>query len=142
MTGGKVVKTFKSRDVHTEGIVFEKSIKDKQERKLYSKKFFMSSPFIPLKDPFQKVRNLDLPFGTDVMNAEVFWTARDPLERFPAREPFKAYALIGLPKVKTIEERKKSHSRANEIPDGFERKVPMWKKMLDNEYNFIFKGVH
>ncbi len=115
-----------------EGIVFEKVMTDKEERNLYNKKFGGNeSPFIPLKNPFEKVRNLDLPFDADVMKAEKIWKSH--------REPFKTYPVIGLPKVKTMEERKKSHSRANKIKPGFENKVPIWDKTLDDEYNYLFK---
>ena len=107
---------------------------DKEEWELYHKKFGGNwSPFIPLKNPFEKVRNLDLPFNADVMNAERIWTSY--------KEPFKTYPVIGLPEAKTLDERKKSHSRADKIPPGFENKVPIWKKTLDDEYNYLFKGV-
>ena len=116
-----------------EGIVFEKVVTDKEEWKLYHKKFGPNeSPFIPLKNPFEKVRNLDLPFDVDVMNAERILMFR--------REPFKTYPVIGLPKVKTLEERKKSRSRANKIPPDFENRVPLWDKTLEDEYNYLFKG--
>ncbi len=140
-TGGKIVKTIKSHDVHLEGIVFERKFKNKEKRKLYEEKFNGSSPFIPLKNPLEKVRNLDIPFDADVMKAEEIWTSRDVFGRYPAKEPFKYYALIGLSKVKTMEERRKSHSWAEDIPNGYKNKVPKWKKMLDDEYNFNIKGV-
>ncbi|MCF6147081.1 MAG: carboxypeptidase regulatory-like domain-containing protein [Candidatus Kuenenia sp.] len=142
VTGGKEVKTIKERDVHTEGIVFEKSIEHKEERKLYNEKFKGSSPFIPLENPFEKVRNLDLPFDADLMNAKELWTSRDHFERFPVREPFKSYALIGLPKVKTIEERKETVRNADRVPPRFKNKATIWRKMLKDEYDFIYKRAH
>ncbi len=115
-----------------EGIVFKKRMTDEDEIKAYLKKFGGNeSPFIPLKNPFEKVRNLDLPFDADIMNAERIWTTH--------REPFKTYPVIGLPKAKTMKERKKSYSRADRIPSGFDYKVPIWKKMLDDEYNNMIK---
>ncbi len=118
----------------TEGIVFEKVMTDKEERKLYNKKFGPNwPPFIPLKNPFERVHSLDLPFDADIMNAEPIWSS------LPTREPFKNYPVIGLPKVKTLEERKRSHSVADRIPPRFEDKAPLWKKMLDDEYNNMIK---
>jgi hypothetical protein len=120
-----------------EGIVFEKVMTHKEEWKLYHKKFGGNeSPFIPLKNPFEKVRNLDLPFDADVMKAETIWTSSS------YRKPFKTYPVIGLPEVKTMEERKKSVRSADSIPPGYQNKVPIWKKMLDREYSFIYKGMH
>lgn len=82
-----------------EGIVFEKIMTKKDERKLYYEKFGGNvSPFIPLKNSFEKVHNMDLPFDADVLKAEEIWTSH--------REPFKTYPVIGLPKLKTYEERK------------------------------------
>ena len=82
-----------------EGIVLEKIMTKKDEREMYYKKFGENvSPFIPLKNPSERVRNLDLPFDADVMEAEKIWTSH--------RGPFKAYPVIGLPKLKTYEERK------------------------------------
>ncbi len=87
-----------------EGIVFEKNIRNKRKRRLYREKYGGNwLPFIPLKNPFEKVRNLDLPFDADVFNVEQIlrgriWTYY--------REPFKSYPVIGLPKLKTHEERR------------------------------------
>lgn len=120
-----------AKEESREGIVFEKIMTDLEEWKLYREKFDGYSPYIPLKNAFEKVRNLDLPFDADVMNAEGLWTAYS--------EPFKSYVLIGLPKARTLEERKDSHSDALRIPPEFKSKVPIWKGMLDDERNFIFK---
>jgi len=122
-----------------EGIVFEKSIRNKRGWRLYKKKYGGNwLPFIPLENPFEKVRNLDLPFDADVFKVEQIqkgriWTYY--------KEPFKSYVLIGLPKVKTLEERKKAVRSANRIPPEFKNKAPIWKEMLDDEYNYIYKEV-
>ncbi len=57
------------------------------------------------------------------------------------KDLFKAYPVIGLSKVKTMETRKKSYRGAGSIPPGFENKVPIWKKTLDDEHSFITKDV-
>lgn len=117
-----------------EGIIFEKTMKNKDARKLYRKKFDGHLPFIPLENPIEKIRNLDLPFDADVFKVERIWKSYKG-------EPFKTYALIGLPRVKTLKERKKSHSSADKIPPEFKNKAPIWDKMLDDEYNFFYKRV-
>jgi len=122
-----------------EGIVFEKSIRNKRGQRLYREKYGGNwLPFIPLKDPFEKVRNLDLPFDADVFNVEKIFKRRIWTYY---REPFKTYPIIGLPKIKTLQERKNSYHSADKIPDRFENKAPIWEKMLDDEYNYITKEV-
>jgi len=123
--------------VGREGIIFERTLKNKDAFKLYRKKFDGYLPFIPLKNPIERIRNLDLPFDADVFKVERIYNGR--IWASYKGEPFKTYALIGLPKVKTMKERKKSHSRANKIPPGFESKVPLWDKTLDDEYDYLFK---
>ncbi len=114
-----------------EGIVFEKKMKSKRGRRLYKKRYEgIWLPFIPLKDPLEKVRNLDIPFDSNILKLDKI--DRNKIWTYD-REPFRYFVLIGLSKVKTMEERRKSRIWASEIPDGYKNKVPKWKKMLDDE---------
>ncbi len=111
-----------------EGIVFEKKMKSKRGRRLYKKRYEgIWLPFIPLKDPLEKVRNLDIPFDSNILKLDKI--DRNKIWTYD-REPFRYFALIGLSKYKTMEEGRKTSCS---IPSGFKHKVPIWKKMLDDE---------
>lgn len=126
-----VKETFGTPKREREGIVYKRIITNKEERELYEKKFGSNmSPFIPLKDPFEKVRNLDIPFDADIFNAEQIWTSDS--------EPFKTYPLIGLPKLKTREERIKVNvSPVGEKSDW--RKQKEFIKAIREEWQSLYR---
>ena len=86
-----------------EGIIFEKGMfmMDERSRAVYMEKFGGNhSPFIPHKNPFERIKSLDIPFDADALNAEPFWTLY--------KETFETYSVMGLPKLQAKEERIKA----------------------------------
>ena len=90
-----VKETLRKHDEKTvtmgrEGIIFEKRMKNQDARKLYRKKFAGHLPFIPLENPIERIRNLDLPFDADVYKVERIYTGR--IWKSYKGEPFKTFA--------------------------------------------------
>ncbi|MEK6683280.1 MAG: carboxypeptidase-like regulatory domain-containing protein [Nitrospirota bacterium] len=104
-----------------EGIIYEKgmSMMDEKSKVVYFDKFGGNvSPFIPLKNPFGRIKSLDIPFDADVLNTEPFWTLY--------KQTFGTYSVVGLPKLQTVEGRKQAHPG----PVGDERLWPQQKEFI------------
>ncbi|MBI5453291.1 MAG: hypothetical protein HY956_01540 [Deltaproteobacteria bacterium] len=75
------------------------------------------------------MKKLDLPFDADTINAEQVWTS--------GKYPFDSYVIIGLPKLKTVKERKS----ANLSPFGEKndwRKQKRFIEALREEYRYLY----
>jgi len=82
------------RKHNLEGIVFIRIGATKEEREKYRKKFGRRSPFIPVKDPEKKLRDLDFPFIYPENVKTVGWKRMTGV-----------YNVVGLRKAETREER-------------------------------------
>ncbi len=83
-----------------EGIVLGIKEKEKEYRRRINmevpeKRLPYRSPFIPMKDPERRLRNLEIPFDYDV----------DGVMRISTKVSAPSYTLVGLRKLKTREER-------------------------------------
>ncbi len=79
------------------GIVLRRPGVTREERKKFYEKYKEFLPFIPLKDPEKKLRDLEFSFEYPENVRKVGWRREI--------EIFKVYTVVGLPKAKMREER-------------------------------------
>ena len=106
-----------------EGIVLRRPGVTKEERKKFYEKYKGFLPFIPLKDPEKKLRDLEFSFEYPENMRKVGWRREI--------EVFEVYTVVGLPKAKTREERLKAMSGWNS------EKLPLASKMEREERELL-----
>ncbi len=96
--GGFSAYPYIVKEHNLEGIVLVRVGETKQERREFKKKYPVGVPFIPVKDPEKKLRNLDFSFKYP-----------ENIKTVGLKRGKKApYRVIGLRKAKTREERRKA----------------------------------
>ena len=110
------------RKHNLEGIVFKRIGATKEEREEYRKKFGRRSPFIPVKNPEKKLRDLDFSFEYPENVKTVGWKRMTGV-----------YKIVGLRKAKTREERLEA---MRSLFSG--KKIPLSSKMEREERERLF----
>ena len=121
---------FVKEEQNIEGIVLIYYEGTRKGLKTFSEKYQFEFPFIPIKDPERKLRNLDFSFKYPESAMKV--SKVQPKEKLP----YQVYTIDGLTKAKTREERRIA------IPvtpkDGVE-KTPLLNKILLEEDKFLYE---
>ena len=110
---------------NVEGIVLMRSGISKEERKEHYKKYKGFLPFIPLKDPERRLRNLDFSFQYPEEVKKIGTRIRKKGIR-----SYWVYTVIGLPKAKTREERLRAQPSP---PTDYIEELPILYKMINEE---------
>ncbi len=138
MLGGFKAYPYIDKNRNLEGIILIKPGNTADEsKKFFSKYYTIEPPFIPVKNPEKRLRDLNFSFEypDDVITVRI----SDRLEGGPEAyvEPFEVYTVVGLKKAKTWLERIESLESAKsegEIPDD---QIPMLKEMLREEKTYL-----
>ncbi len=120
--GGFSAYPYIDKKYNLEGIVLSRLGETMEEIREYSKKYPVgTSPFIPVKDPEKKLKELDFSFEYPENVKTVGWQ----------KEMGPVYHVIGLKKAQT----KKERLEARRITIAFEgrAKLPLLKKMVSEE---------
>lgn len=111
-----------AKEYDLEGVVLVSPGVTREERKKYYEKYRESLPFLPVKDPEQKLRNLKFSFEYPT-NVEKIGHG---IYRKGIR-PFWVYTVVGLRKAKTKEE------RSNAMHFIIDKKLPLMSQILSEE---------
>ncbi len=106
-----------------EGIVLRRTGNTWNEISEFSKKYGNELPFIPVKDPERKLRDLDFSFEYPENVRTVGWQR--------GIEPFKVYTVIGLKEAKTREERLEA------MPSGIEGSQHILERLIVEERKYL-----
>ena len=110
-----------------EGIVLRRPGVTREERKKYHKEYKESFPFISLKDPEKKLRDLEFSFEYPENVRKVGWRREI--------EIFKVYTVVGLKKARTREERRIAIPSR---PTADIEKIPLLNKILKEEDSWLY----
>jgi len=117
-----------SQKNNMEGIVLALHGKTEEERKQYEEEYgrFSASPFVPVKNPETKLRNLDfsLEYPANATKLGFEWT-----------KPYFQYTVTGLARATTKEERLRAMGASP--PSESKEKTPFLNKMIMEEERLL-----